>query len=308
MPGTTPTNQPVAPAGGFQQGGWYNGQQYWNGTFSAPGVINSQSNQPGAGQAVNPLVVAATNAQQGLAPGTNEAYIAQQTANPTNPVTSGVLGGTAAPGATGGVTGGATSAVEDVFNTPEIQAANSAITERQTALATAQLGINDNPFYSEATRVGKLASLQEKYLADIAPYQTQLTQLQDIAKTKYAAQQTAAQTSTQTFTDNAGNVTAVTMDKAGNIVKQTNVGKVGAADKATGTTPKATDYVTWAKTDAAAGKTLDDLMSYYSGYLTKQEIWDLYMATNYYKNTPTQIAEAKKKWDISSSNTTTGFQ
>lgn len=44
-----------------QQGGWYDGQQYWNGSLSQAGVINSQSNQVGAGQAVSKEVVAQTN-------------------------------------------------------------------------------------------------------------------------------------------------------------------------------------------------------------------------------------------------------
>lgn len=51
----------TAPAGGFQQGGWYSGRQYWNGTLSAPGVINSQSDQQGAGQAVSQEVISQTN-------------------------------------------------------------------------------------------------------------------------------------------------------------------------------------------------------------------------------------------------------
>lgn len=44
-----------------QQGGWYDGQQFWNGTLSAAGVINSQSNQQGAGQRVSNEVIAQTN-------------------------------------------------------------------------------------------------------------------------------------------------------------------------------------------------------------------------------------------------------
>jgi hypothetical protein len=44
-----------------QQGGWYEGQQFFNGTLSAKGAINSQSNQQGAGQAVSSAVVAQTN-------------------------------------------------------------------------------------------------------------------------------------------------------------------------------------------------------------------------------------------------------
>lgn len=61
----------TSPEGGFQQGGWYSGRQYWGGTLSAPGVINSQSNQSGAGQAVSNEVVKQTNPN-------NVAYIAQQ--------------------------------------------------------------------------------------------------------------------------------------------------------------------------------------------------------------------------------------
>lgn len=64
------------PKGGWQTGAWYSGRQYWNGTLSSPGVINSQSNQQGAGQAVSPEVVAASNPAQGLPAGTNENYLA----------------------------------------------------------------------------------------------------------------------------------------------------------------------------------------------------------------------------------------
>src|SRR3990167_5842600 len=42
-------------------GGWYDGQQFWGGTLSAPGVINTQSSQQGAGQAVSKEVVQQTN-------------------------------------------------------------------------------------------------------------------------------------------------------------------------------------------------------------------------------------------------------
>ncbi len=63
--------EPVAPPGGFKQGGWYEGRQYWNGSFSAPGVIHSQSDQVGAGKPVSREVIAQTNPN-------NVAYIAEQ--------------------------------------------------------------------------------------------------------------------------------------------------------------------------------------------------------------------------------------
>jgi len=50
-----------APTGGFQQGGWYSGRQYWGGTLSEPGVIHPSSAQIGAGQAVSPEVIAQTS-------------------------------------------------------------------------------------------------------------------------------------------------------------------------------------------------------------------------------------------------------
>jgi hypothetical protein len=67
-----------APTGGFQQGGWYEGRQYWNGTLSAPGVINSQSDQVGAGQAVSSEILQATSIAAGKPPDANQNYIRQQ--------------------------------------------------------------------------------------------------------------------------------------------------------------------------------------------------------------------------------------
>jgi len=60
-----------APSGGFQQGGWYSGRQWWGGTLSDPGVIHPQSNQQGAGQAVSKEVVQQTAPE-------NWGYIEQQ--------------------------------------------------------------------------------------------------------------------------------------------------------------------------------------------------------------------------------------
>lgn len=56
-------------------GGWYDGSQYWNGTLSAKGVINSQSNQQGAGQAVSNEILKSTSVAAGKAPDANYNYI-----------------------------------------------------------------------------------------------------------------------------------------------------------------------------------------------------------------------------------------
>jgi hypothetical protein len=52
-----------APSGGFQQGGWYSGRQYWGGTLSEPGQIHPSSNQQGAGQDVSQEVVQQSSPQ-----------------------------------------------------------------------------------------------------------------------------------------------------------------------------------------------------------------------------------------------------
>ena len=250
---TTPATQ--TPATNTPQvGAWVNGQQ-WNGSaFGAPNVITVG---PSAGQTVNPTVVAAGDVAQGKAPGTNEAYLAKVGANPVNSVGVGTNPNTA----------GATTA-SDPFNTPEIQAANKAITDRQTALATAQNEINDNPFYSEATRTGKLSSLQSQYLADIAPYQTELTRLTDVAKTTYAASQAAAKTSTS-IQDIDGVSTAVTLDASGNIVNKVPIGPSG---KGTGDTFDITSAV-----QSMAGEITPKLNSYGNigpdDFMTAEKAW-----------------------------------
>lgn len=179
------TGTPTPPPGGFQQGGWYNSQQYWNGSFSAPGVINSQSNQQGAGQAVSDEVVKQTNPN-------NVAYIASQNnSQPSANSGAGVLGSSGGGGGGLSLPNGAptfdlVAATNAAYNTPEIQAANKAIadanaklTTRQQALADAQAGINDNPFYSEATRVGKSQQLTQQANNDMGVIQNEAKMAQD---------------------------------------------------------------------------------------------------------------------------------
>ena len=177
------SGQTVTP----QNGGWYDGQQFVNGTLSNPGVINSQSTQQGAGQAVSAAVVAQTNPN-------NVTYLAKQGAPPpaTTPATPAPAQTTASTGSTGAT--GTISAAPTIdlvgitnaaYNTPEITAANQAITDantelttRQQALADAQAEINDNPFYSEATRVGKSAALTSEANADMTVIQNKISEAQ----------------------------------------------------------------------------------------------------------------------------------
>ena len=104
------------------------------------------------------------------------------------------------------------------------------LADKQAALVKATQNINDNPWYSEATRVGKLAKLNNIAQLEISNIQNQLAQKkQDVENAK-------PKTSLQTFTDSAGNVTsAVINTETGEIISQNNLGSIGSgANKTTG--------------------------------------------------------------------------
>lgn len=157
-----------------QVGAWYDSQQYWGGTLSAPGQINSLSNQQGAGKDVSSAVVAQTNQVQGLKPGTNEAYIASLRGKQ---MPSGVPSGTpsSVPGSTTGLGGGLGAGVapaptidlnsiyQNLYDTSGISDLEKKLSEQEKAFIDVQGGINDNPFLSEATRLGRIAKSQELY-------------------------------------------------------------------------------------------------------------------------------------------------
>ena len=192
----SPSSLNIAPPpGGFQQGGWYNGRQYWGGTLSDPGVIHPSSDQIGAGQAVSAEVNRQTSIAAGLAPDANQRYVEQQRAqqpaityaNDAFPTyaqrqATGNLG--AIPG--GGSTGPTKPLVTPLVDTLNIAAkpapaidlpnlykslqAGSGISEAEAQLSAltkanndAMSKINDNPWLSEATRVGRISKLATDY-------------------------------------------------------------------------------------------------------------------------------------------------
>lgn len=159
-----------------QQGGWYDGQQFWNNSLSAPGVINAQSNQQGAGQAVSKEVVDQSDPLKGQARGTDWNYLQRQRQQQNLPsLPSG--GGSGLPGGynTSGISGSGAGLGAGIAPTPTIDLAgqykslyeSSGIAELEAELAdkekafTEAKGVNnDNPFLSEAGRVGREAKLQ----------------------------------------------------------------------------------------------------------------------------------------------------
>lgn len=155
-----------------QQGGWYDGQQFWNNTLSAPGVINSQSDQIGAGQAVSKEVVDQSDPLKNQPTGTDWEYLQRQRQQQNLPSLDSVMGSGYSAGSYSG--SGASGAGLGSITTPTIDLAgqykslyeSSGIAELEKELAdkekafTEAKGINnDNPWLSEASRVGREAKL-----------------------------------------------------------------------------------------------------------------------------------------------------
>lgn len=188
-----------APSGGFQEGGWYSGRQYWGGKLSDPGVINPLSNQQGAGQAVSQEVNAQSAAAQGQTPQQMEAYLqaernkqAQMAVRPVANMNAGGTGGGGSGALGAGMAGGVGMTPAPTLNLPDlykslyekqgIGALEQALGDKSKSFAEAQLKINDNPFLSESNRVGRVQKLTMDYNNNIKNDQDMLVmKKQDIA-------------------------------------------------------------------------------------------------------------------------------
>jgi len=180
-----------------KNGEWVQGRQYWNGTLSEPGVINPLSNQVGAGQLVSKEVNLQSDVAQGNKPGDIEAYLAAQR---KLPITSGGTAGgvasttgvttTAAGGTTTGGTGtlGAITAQptidvvalqKSMFEKEGIAALEDELKAKTDVYNKAISTINENPWLSEASRVGQ----QEKLTTD---FNNSIKNLQNSIATKKA--------------------------------------------------------------------------------------------------------------------------
>lgn len=170
----------AAPVGGFKDLGWYNGYQYFQGSFAPQaGQIHPNSPQQGAGQKVSSEVNKQSDAAQGLKSGTIDSFVANQNATPNQ---SGVPAPTGGMGSGGGATttpgsssagGGMEFSAPAPLNLPAlydslykqagISDMEAGIAAKQKAFNDAQLKINDNPYLSEANRVGRIQKLTMDY-------------------------------------------------------------------------------------------------------------------------------------------------
>lgn len=185
------------PSGGFQQGGWYAGRQFWGGQLSDPGVINPLSNQQGAGQTVSAEVNAQSAAKQGVSAQQLEQYLQQQRdvqakaqVQPAQQIVQPQdMPGSAFQNNGAGV---GYSAPAPALNLPDlykglyesqgISELEKSLNDKGKAFADAQMKINDNPFLSESSRVGRVQKLQTDYNNNVKNDQDLLAmKKQDIA-------------------------------------------------------------------------------------------------------------------------------
>lgn len=148
--------------------GWYDGYQYYNGSLAPQrGVIHPNSPQQGAGQAVSPEVNKQSAAAQGKSYEEFSNYLKQSSPG-YSPQQISNAAGTSLPGGSG-----AGFSTQPTINLPELYDTlykNSGISDLEAQLSQrdkefieATGTINDNPFLSEATRVGRVAKLDELY-------------------------------------------------------------------------------------------------------------------------------------------------
>lgn len=344
-----PAGKP-APAGGFQQGGWYSGYQYYNGSFAPQaGVIHPSSPQAGAGQAVSAEVNRQSSVAQGKAPDAIQNYINQQN-QMTTPAPTSAAGRTAAPGTSGipGTSGGGAGYMApEVLNLPKLYEslyASSGIADVQAQLlqqdkefTEAKAKINDNPFLSEATRVGRLAKLEQLYnertansRKDIETRKADIETKLNLETKQFDINSQVAQQALSQFNtllqlgaldgasgEDIANITRSTglssqaIQSAINAKKQKDVNTqviqyddgqnegyvvinsqtgeiinkqaVAPSQKTSGGgRASKTDYVEALKDDARSGLTLSQIFAIYSGYLSPDEIYQLYNASSKY--------------------------
>jgi hypothetical protein len=199
--------------------GWYDGYNYdaATNTFGdVRGQAWSQNNPAARGSMISDEVNAQSAAAQGKTTQEFNTYLkgsnntpAAKAAAAAKQTTSGGGGGSSLGSGTG-VSGGAASSSFNVTETydklyqdlgidalkSDVAAKQAEITARRERLAEAQGTINENPWYAEATRTGKLRRLEEQAQADIENIAREQALLQ--AQVDEANQQLATKTNLST--------------------------------------------------------------------------------------------------------------
>lgn len=259
-------------------GGWYDGQQYWGGTLSAPGVINSLSDQQGAGQAVNPEVIKQSNIDQGLAPGTNEAYLGIQTDNYN--LANNISGTNSGSGTN------SSSPLSDLEK--QITDLNSSINTKKAEADKRRAEVNENPFLSEASRVGRIAKIDSALNDTLKTDIDNLTVLTNSLEAKQ--KELAPDYEYIKEIDDNGNLTIITLDKkTGKIVNTTSGGKVGKATKTGGSSYTETK-------DAEIKQYKNEIQAAAINYVTLEDLLKTYIPLGVDPNDIYAIYNASSSW------------
>ena len=185
----------AAPVGGFKDGGWYSGYNYdgASGTFAPQAGMIYSKTLPQSGTMVSPEVNRQTSIAAGKAPDANQNYVNAQNANPNNnpagaggtPSANGSNPGAAATGAGAPLDmsgfGGSTPSLnlpglyDSLSKSAGIPDMEADLTAKEQAFNDQTSKINDNPFLSEADRVGRIAKLTTDYNNDTLAGQNALT-------------------------------------------------------------------------------------------------------------------------------------
>lgn len=198
----------TVPSGGFQDNAWYGGRNYdaASQTFGDANQNWSANNPDKTKSQVSAEVRGQSAAAQGVDPSTFDAYLTSQGAPlPAQQAQSWSPSGTAGAGGGLGYTAAPTVDLMGEYNTLQgnagIAGLQAQLSAKTDSYNKAQSQINDNPFLSESSRVGRVQKLTTDYNNDTANTQNQLKLAQadaDARMTLYEKQNDLNNQATQT--------------------------------------------------------------------------------------------------------------
>lgn len=138
-----------------KNGEWIDGKQYWDGQYGEAGVVMNP-NDVGYGKKVSSEVNRASSIAQGKEAGAIDAYLGNLAASNQQSDIVPVGGGAQQAGAFNLI-----NQYDQLKQESGIDKLTAEISEKEKKLAAAESEINDNPWNSESTRVGRVAKLRE---------------------------------------------------------------------------------------------------------------------------------------------------
>jgi hypothetical protein len=186
-----------APAGGFRELGWYSGRQFVGGTFGEVNQIHPRSPQQGAGQPVSAEVRAQSAAQQGVSPQQFDEYLRKQGATPQQSPPQGTvtqqlpqqLPQASAPAFSAPRSPVAGMSEDEIinkyYNTPEAQRLQEERAKTEAERDRAISEIQNNPWFSEATTVGRISQINADAERKLTRVNNELARIQADAQIRY---------------------------------------------------------------------------------------------------------------------------